>query len=225
MSLDYIFRLARYIESNHINSLLYVCYDNLDSIENFEQLSIFDNTLTSLRKNLDDYINATMVNYQNIPLPHFIIFATYRKITATKVELTHHSERGDDFPEYNQYIYHVDISHIYSFNEIIKKRKKYFSDYIARRQLSGQDLIEALSVSNDLTKMDFVHNKYAGLWNNNYRTCSSILNRIFHDHKATAQKCNALNIDGYDETNYTYYGASAIFLGIVCKVFNIVDEI
>lgn len=220
LALDYVFRLARYIESNHNNSLLYICYDNMDSIENSDQLNIFDNTLVSFRKNLDDYINTTQNNYSGFPLPRFVILTTYRKITATKVELSVHSERGDDFPEYNQYIYHIEASHLYSFHDIIKKRQEYFSVYIDRRKLSGDELKDKLSSSIKLTKMDFVYNKYAGLWNNNYRTCSNILNRIFTNYMDITKQCIDFDVDGYDDTSCTYYGASAVFLGIVCKIFH-----
>lgn len=224
LALDYILRLSKYIVSeNHDNPLLFVCYDNMDSIENFDELNNFDNTLISLRKNIDDYINNTGNNYIRIPKPHFIIMATYRKITASKVELFSYSERMDDHSEYNQYIQYMDISHVYSFYNIIHRRKKYFSEYIIRRKLDGKELLDKLSIVNRLTKTEFVHNRYAGLWNNNYRTCSSILNRILSKYQQDAQKCVDFinsNIDGYDEENSAYFGASAIFLSLVCKIFN-----
>ena len=114
LALDYVFRLARYIESDsHDNSVLYICYDNMDAIENFDELNAFDNTLVSLRKNIDDYINITTDNYKDIPTPQFVIIATYRKITAAKVDLSSYSERIDDYSEYNNFIQYVDASHVY----------------------------------------------------------------------------------------------------------------
>ena len=224
LALDYVFRLARYIESDsHDNSVLYICYDNMDAIENFDELNAFDNTLVSLRKNIDDYINITTDNYKDIPTPQFVIIATYRKITAAKVDLSSYSERIDDYSEYNNFIQYVDASHVYSYFRIINKRKEYFANYIKRRQLNGGKVLNKLEIADILTNTEFVHNRYAGLWNNNYRTCSSILDKILRNYFPEAKICTdfvLINLDGYDETNSTYYGASAIFLSLVCKIFN-----
>lgn len=224
LSLDYVLRLAKYIEAHtHDNNLLYVCYDNMDSIENFDDLNKFDNTLVALRKNIDEYIDKSIDNYNSMPIPRFIIMATYRKITAAKVELAFYSERVDDYAEYNQYIQYVDASHTYSYYSIIGKRKDYFSNYIERRKLDRKDLLDKLSVANELTRMEFVRNRYAGLWNNNYRTCSTILHKIFMSYPHQARICIDFvekRIDGYDENGVAYFGASAIFLSLVCKIFN-----
>lgn len=222
LALDYLFRLSKYIESDH-NSLLYICYDNMDSIENFDELNVFDNTLVSLRKNIDEYINHTLENYEGMPIPRFIIMTTYRKITAAKVDLSVYSERMDDHSEYNQYIQYIDASHVYSYYNIIDSREKYFSDYIKRRKLDGQALLNKLSMIDELTNAEFVHNRYAGLWNNNYRTCSTIMDKIFQSYDHEAEICKSLinqKVDGYDEKSCTYFGASAIFFSLVCKIFN-----
>lgn len=224
LTLDYVFRLSAYIVAkNHDDALLYICYDNMDSIENFDDLNKFDNTLVALRKNIDDYINKTYDNYQGMPIPRFVIMATYRKITAAKVELSFYSERVDDYAEYNQYIQYVDASHAYSYYSIISNRKNYFSNYIMRRRYDANELLNKLSIANNLTKMEFVRNRYAGLWNNNYRTCSTILHKIFVSYFDEAKICIDFvdkKIDGYDEEGVAYLGASAIFLSLVCKIFN-----
>lgn len=221
LTLDYILRLSNYIKSDrHNDSVLYVCYDNLDSIENSEELNEFANILVSMRKNIDDYLNASFYNYSDIMIPRFVIISTYRKITAAKVESSIHMERIDDYSEYNQYI---DASHFYSYYNIIEKREEYFSKYIKNRQLSGNVLLEELQIIKKLIKTDFIRNKYAGLWNNNYRTCSTIFDRILKNYYVQAKECEKFidkDIDGYDEFCSVYYGASAIFLSLVCKIFH-----
>ena len=224
LALDYVLRLSSYIKSDKKNNpLLYVCYDNLDAIENSEELKEFANILVSMRKNIDDYINVTFHNYNGMMLPHFIIISTYRKITAAKVESSIHSERIDDYSEYNQYIQYIDASHFYSYYSIIEKREEYFSRYIKDRQLNGEVLLDELHTIKKLIRTDFVRNKYAGLWNNNYRTCSTIFDKILKKYYRQAKDCERFidkNIDGYDEFSSVYYGASAIFLSLVCKIFH-----
>lgn len=224
LALDYVLRLSSYIKSDRKNdSVLYVCYDNLDSIENSEELNEFANILISMRKNIDDYLNATLYNYSGMMVPHFIIISTYRKITAAKVESSIHMERIDDYSEYNQYIQYIDASHFYSYYSIIEKREEYFSEYIKNRQLSGKVLLDELQIIKNLIKTDFIRNRYAGLWNNNYRTCSTIFDRILKKYYGQAKDCEKFidkDIDGYDEFCSVYYGASAIFLSLVCKIFH-----
>lgn len=80
LALDCVFRLAEYSKGNSKNSALYICYDNLDAIENFDELIKFHNTLIALRRNVDKYIEKIDENFVNLPIPHFVIIATYRKI-------------------------------------------------------------------------------------------------------------------------------------------------
>lgn len=224
LALDYVLRLSSYIKSDKQNDpILYVCYDNLDSIENSDELNEFANILISMRKNIDDYINVTLYNYSGMMIPHFVIISTYRKITAAKVESSINMERIDDYSEYNQYIQYIDASHFYSYYSIIEKREEYFSKYIKNRQLNGKVLLDELQAIKKLIKTDFVRNKYAGLWNNNYRTCSTIFDRILKKYYRQAKDCEKFiekDIDGYDEFCSVYYGASAIFLSLVCKIFH-----
>ncbi len=224
LALDYVFRLSYYITSDkHDNSLLYVCYDNMDSIENSRELKKFANILVSMRKNIDEYINETYKNYHGMMMPHFVIITTYRKITAAKIESSIHCERIDDYSEYNQYIQYVDASHFYSYYDIIEKREEYFSKYIKERRLNGDILLSELSTIKKLIKTDFVHDRYAGLWNNNYRTCSTIFHRIIKKYYQQVKACESFidkRIDGYDESSSVFYGASAIFLSLICKVFH-----
>lgn len=224
ITLDYIFRLSTYINSDkHDNPILYVCYDNLDSIEDCEKLKAFSDILVSMRKNIDDYINLTSRNYNGFMIPRFVIITTYRKITAAKIESAINSERIDDYSEYNQYIQYIDASHFYSYYNIIENRGKYFSQYIRKRRLKGEKLLDELRTIKKIIKSNFVRNRYAGLWNNNYRSCSTIFDRILKNYYREAKMCVKFidkEIDGYDELNSVYYGSSAIFLSLVCKIFH-----
>lgn len=221
LSLDYVFRIAKYMAGDKESNALYVCYDNMDAIENFDDLQIFDNTLISMRRNIDSYINKVWSNRDDEP-PRFIILATYRKITAAKVELRWHSERCDDFGEDKRFLYYVDVSKIYRYDEIVKNRRDYIKSIIDEQKISAQDLMEKLDVVVDLSKVGFVQNRYAGLWNNNYRTCGDIMQLLIQDYGVELDGCIDLmlnNLDGYDEDVFFYYGASSVFLSLICKTF------
>lgn len=222
LSLDFILRIAQYLVRKD-RSLIYLCYDNMDSIENFYDLNIFDNTLISMRHNIDNYINDTLRNYKDIPVPRFIIIATYRKITAARVELAIHSERHEDFSEDNQFVFRIDASHLYNYYQIVEKRKRYFDKYFEEENIDVKELRSELEKAVSLFGMTFVENRYAGLWNNNYRSCSDILQVLFDECETDILGCLELlnnKIDGYDESLLSYYGASALFLRAICAVFS-----
>lgn len=223
LAIDYLFRIAKYIVANgNDTAMLYVCYDNMDAIENFEELRNFDNTLISIRRNIDTYINHTFQNYNDIPIPRFIILATYRKITAARVELTTHSERCDDYGEDNRFIQYIDASHLYDYRVLVEKRHNYFKSYIRKKNIQVPTLQKRLDMTKKLIKMYFVDQKYSGLWNNNYRTCSDILKEIFNNYESEIKDCIELadkKIDGYNSVYSSSSGASAIFLNLICRVF------
>lgn len=222
LALDYLFRIAKYITVDHYDDLLYVCYDNMDAIENFDELMSFDNTLVSIRRNIDSYIGSIEDCFGDLPVPHFVILATYRKITVAKVDLKQRSERGDDYKEYNRFIYYIDASHLYRYQELVRNRRNYYSTYTKERSIEAQGLLNTLNKIVQLSEMYFIQKRYAGLWNNNYRVSSDIMQIIFYDYDKDVSKCLDLldeHLDGYDESNSAYYGASAVFLNLICKVF------
>lgn len=221
LALDYVYRIARYIILKD-SRILYVCYDNMDSIENFEELSIFDNTLISMRHNIDCYINKTLENFEQISIPRFVILATYRKITAARVELATHSERHEDFSEDNRFVQYLDACHLYNYQTLIHKRKEYFVEFFRNERVDKMRIFSKLDMSVRLSDVTFVQKRYAGLWNNNYRTCSDILYEILQDHESEIEECLYVldkKSDGYSIKQSAYFGASSIFLRIVCEIF------
>lgn len=225
LSLDYLLRIAVYIAHPiEENRKIYVCYDNMDSIENFDELKTFDNTLTAIRRNIDNYINliaGSKFYAKRIKRPTFVIISTYRKITAAKVEINNQAERCEDPASENKYIYYIDASHNYRYQDIVISRGKYFRSLFEK---SGEDLssiLEKLKTAESLTNINFIQNRYAGFWNNNYRTCVSIMADALENHSSETTECINLfesNEDGYDNDGLANIGASSIFMGIICKI-------
>lgn len=134
LAVDYIFRIARYL-INPEQRILYVCYDNMDAIENIDDLMKFDRTIISMRRNIDIFINDFFTNLE-IESPRFVILATYRKITASKLKSSYRAERAEDFGhEDMDYVYYIDGSCFYHYEDFIKNRRDYFSCLIHPRTL------------------------------------------------------------------------------------------
>ena len=150
-----------------------------------------------------------------------------------EVKLDKAAEAGD-----NAFVYHIDATSIFSYSKIVAKREAFFVQYLkSASNISEQarhKLINELSSWNALNQsLAIMNNRYAGLWNKNYRTCSHIANKLYSESSYDfASHVNFIENrktpDGYDTSNddegnpvlCTYYGGSAILLSSVCKVFN-----
>lgn len=243
LALDYLFRLAMY--KNRMLETLYVCYDNLDAIEDAEDLKSFDDDLAEFSWVIDGFITYLQQEnfFSDLPIPHFVIMATYRKITAVmaKISETAYKEVSLDkrtSAEKNEFIFHIDATSAFSYRKIVEKRKQYFEHYFKAvphlSEAAKEKILHQLTSWNKLNqKLEIMHDRYACLWNKNYRTCSLIANELYekpsYDFLTCADFIEKSKInDGYstfevEDSNNTpgsYYGGSAIILSNVCKVFH-----
>lgn len=241
LALDYILRLSMF--KNKIINKLYICYDNLDAIEDASDLKIFDDNLATFRRFLDGFIvyicNTSL--FEDSIMPHFIIMATYRKITASlaDIESTVYKEVEIDKSTGNKNnLLHIDATSAFSYSSIVRKRNKYFKSYFENLNNISDKAKYALMDSFDSwdklnQNLEIMNDRYACLWNKNYRTCSLIANELYTDKFYDFSKSvdfikNSNGHDGYDTSKddegnnvlCTYYGSSAIILSNVCKVFH-----
>ena len=242
LALDYILRLSMY--KNRIIEQLYICYDNLDAIEDADDLINFDSIIVDFTRTIDGFIDEIYSKelFNDLPTPHFIILATYRKITANIAELSKiykevALDQYEDIYHRNR-IKYIDATSVFSYKKIVQKRMDYFNIHLSGVFGLSVDKIEQLikflkswnTLNNNLVIMN---ERYSGLWNKNYRTCSLIANELFSEEEYKFTDCvdfidNDSSPDGYEETHdetgenllCSYYGGSAILLSNVCKVFN-----
>lgn len=243
LALDYLFRLSMY--KNRMLDKLYVCYDNLDAIEDAKDLKYFDDELIKFKYCIDDFI-ALLQNkkfFSGLRTPHFVIIATYRKITAIMANISDSVYKEVSMDKYaganqGQFIYHIDATSAFSYSKIVDKRKRYFEQYFKAAvnisKAAKEKIIEDLLSWSKLNQnLEIMHNRYARLWNQNYRTCSLIANELYREPSYQfPQYVNYIDNlkinDGYSfakdsEGNNilcSYYGGSAIILNSVCKVFH-----
>ena len=245
LALDYLLRLSMY--KNRMIKKLYICYDNLDAIEDATDLSCFDEVLASFRAFIDSYIFLLQKNgfFNDLPTPHFVVLATYRKITAVVANIAKTAykevkkDNGAGF-NHNKTIYYIDATSTFSYSKIVAKRHAFFKEYFKNipeicisREKKEVILNNFFSWSTLNKKLEIMNDRYACLWNKNYRTCSLIANKLYAESEFkfsnSVEFINSSPInDGYDISNddegsnilCTYYGSSAILLSNVCKVLN-----
>ena len=240
LAVDYFLRLALW--KHRIIKSLYICYDNLDAIEDAADLKDFDNKLVAFRDKFDYFLadNSTLFHGE---VPHFVILATYRKITSVLANLDTYSEVRADIPGITKKknIIRIDATSAFSYKEIVNKRKQYFERYFktypflparTRKVINGE--MTKLREWNVLNKnLKIMQDRYSVLWNKNYRTCSLIADILFSDDKYDFNSYvkfikRLSTFDGYNEQRddkgntilCSYFGKSAILLNSVCRVFN-----
>lgn len=238
LCVDYLWRLSQYFtDEKSYNKYMYVCYDNLDSIMNYDLLCTFKEQLISFRNNLNVYISKLNSKIKHIPkfqkkvrnrIKPFVIFSTYRKITAVRSN-NKNREMLDDIVANNAYIKLIDVSRQYNFTRIAEKRITHFSAKLITINICGskaKTLISQMKIVNDLKKMTFVKTIYSGLWNNNLRSCSNVLSDLIEYYGVEINKCRNLckeNFDGHIQDKYCYYGASSLFLYAICKLLKKIE--
>ena len=243
LALDYLFRLSMF--KNRIIEKLYICYDNLDAIEDADDLSNFDDILVDFRQLIDEFIDSVCNNgfFTGRHVPRFVILATYRKITANIAKISETKYREVEFDRNNAInnngiVFHIDPTSAFSYKKIVSQRKEYFIrkfksmpniSKCKRKKLTDQ--ITSWEMLNQ--KLAVMTDRYSCLWNKNYRTCSLIANELYNKSNYNFKKCinfieqNYIG-DGHeeliDDTNcsilHTLYGGSSIILSCICKVFN-----
>lgn len=235
LCIDYLWRLAQYLsDTKFYRKYMYVCYDNLDSIMNYDLLCNFKDQLITFRNNLSSYIlelNTIIEMYSKLydneinKVQPFIIFSTYRKITAIR-SINKNTEMLDDIISNKAFVKVIEVSKQYNFTKIAERRIRHFSSKLHTTNICGSKagkLIQQMKTVDELKRMMFVKTIYAGLWNNNLRSCSNVLSDLIEFYDEEVDKCKALckeNFDGHIQDKYCYYGASSIFLHVICKLLN-----
>ena len=239
-AIDYFFRIALW-KLRKIKHL-YICYDNLDAIEDASDLKDFDDKLISFVNRMDYFVQTNGNFFDNI-LPHFVIMATYRKITTILAELDKESynEVRIDIPRRRKvdYVKRIDATSAFSYKKIVEKRKSYFVHYFETSRLDQETdkainkQLKKLKEWDELnSSLEIMQDNYSVLWNRNYRTCSFIADLLFSDPDYDFERYidfikKLPSVDGYNAEEYnngdnilcTYFGKSAILLNSVCRVF------
>lgn len=233
--IDCILRLAKYIIDINEPETLVICYDNLDAIEDNLELYQFDDVLIAVKENLNRYLSATQDNYIKADKadPHFIFFATFRKITAVNVGLYENAglhekdnkenETYTDRREKLENVCYIDGSHLFDFTDIINNRYKFLKKALPPKERCEETgkIIAQVGMAVELCKTEFAKTGFSSLWNNNIRTSSDILDFIITEYYDDANDCIRLskdNSDLYDNRINIASGASAVLLSIIFKV-------
>lgn len=228
LATDFLLRLAQYIVFNE-RSYLYVAYDNLDAIDYPDVLEKFDDELVAFIDNLNTYIDIIypiiMNKYGSCERkPAFAVFATYRKITASRVNLQRHEVKTEN-KDINSCIHRMDVSEYYNYCDIVNNKATFFLEE-ARKKHIKFPAANNLKMVVELNNAKIIRERYKAFWNHNFRGCANIMQKIVTNRKSCVPKGLELIKRNCDEEKHMedlnvwlFTGASSIFLRIICDLF------
>ncbi len=164
LCVDYLWRLSQcLVDFNTYRKYMYVCYDNLDSIMNYNLLCGFKDQLITFRNNLNKYILKLNSNIRTKKKSYgnnvnkirtFVILATFRKITAIRAT-NRNTEMLDDIILNEKYVKVIEVSNQYKFTQIAQKRINHFSAKLRTINICGkntENLIDQMKAASELKK-------------------------------------------------------------------------
>lgn len=235
LCIDYIWRIAQINNINKNTERIFVCYDNLDVIEDFQALADFINELENFKTNISNFRNE----YEGeLKIPYFTIFTTCRNITSAKlnanglwipsIKIKEEAIKSDsnEASERNQRksnVIKIDLSHLYSYEKMMKKRAYYFANHL-EKMVDNRDVEKLKNMLDNVLKLPegaFNEINYSGLWNHNLRACNNVLNRIIYDYPqyydSLVKEYNTQIKNKYEDS---ISANTSILLHLIIKILN-----
>ncbi|GHU77915.1 hypothetical protein AGMMS49992_27180 [Clostridia bacterium] len=228
LTIDYLWRVYVYNEVTKNDEMLYVVYDNLDLVDRNQM--IFGELVSCIFPLLHDIDSFSLDRYNTFSPLRIIIPA--RKISYGILNDFLAGHRIDINVRY----WHKDISDIYSYSDIIKKRVA----YVEERRLNNNplrisnDSLSYMRMISKLCQVGFVNTKYKKMFNYNYRECVdeffyfkqiSEIEKSLSVVEKLASSTPPIDEDPNDNEFdiKTHSGASALFLRAILDDFENVD--
>lgn len=235
LAIDFAVRLSQYLIIKD-KTALYVCYDNLDAIDDLAVLQKFHYSIVVFITRVNKYFNTTIKMLREryeVRNLSFFIFVTYRKITATRVHSQFNNEVIVEEAGDPSHIYEFDISDDYNYSDIIDAKVKFFMKF-AKDSPDNLRISREMKSLSTLNTLKVLKNDYQSFWNNNFRGCADVLDNISSNQTSAIEAIIRLanqNEDSMHNILYTatkiYIGASSIFLRTIYNLFSngdILDE-
>lgn len=229
LSTDFAWRLAQYLAMKD-KTILYVCYDNLDAIDNLTVLQNFHQSIVVFITRVNKYFKEAYNDFKSlyeISYPQFYMIVTYRKITATRVSNQNtvreviNEEAGDP-----SHICQFDISTDYNYSNIVSAKVKYFAK-LAKKNNVNLKITSDMRLLNKLNSLQIIRADYQAFWNHNFRGCADVMDDITTNQASAIKVIDKLITQQEDYKNdithtntQIYTGASSIFLRTIYNLFN-----
>lgn len=223
-AIDCLWRIAQnktYIDSGEKemgNALFFICFDNLDAIDDIEMCRGFIKNLCEFKINLDECLYNLNKNHREYYIHTFTFFVTCRNVTWGRMHLSEFAE-DDSASDDNPHLLDYDISAFYEYVDIVTERIKYFTG-LGKRNKQAQKILAEMEMTRQLNDMRYIRDRFKPLFNYNYRKCIEVINYIIRNAYNYVEESIQLASHSADfEDDGIYSGSSSVFFRMVFDYF------
>lgn len=224
LAIDCIWRIAIHSYERKIkytkfgDSVFFVCFDNLDAIDNIDLCRDFLKKMCEFKINLDECMFGLNKMHPEYDVKTFTFFITCRNVTWGRLHLSEYVE-DDDGGDISTHLCDYDISPFYEYVDIVKRRIDYYSNK-ANNNPQALDLIKDMNIIENLNQMLFLKERFKPLFNYNYRKCIDVICELIPTYRNYFSETLALVNHNYDtNSDGVYSGSSSIFFRMVFEYF------
>lgn len=200
------------------DSVFFICFDNLDAIDNIEICREFLKDMCVFKINLDDCLFGLNKMHREYDVKTFTFFITCRNVTWGRLHLSEYVE-DDDGGDRSIHLCDYDISAFYEYVDIVKGRIDFYSDK-AHNNPQAIKIIENMNLIEELNQMLFLKDRFKPLFNYNYRKCIDVICELIPIYRHYLEETISLVKSNQDiNSDGVYSGSSSIFFRIVFEYF------
>ncbi len=199
-------------------AMFFICFDNLDAIDNIDMCREFIKNMCEFRTNLDECLYLLNKNHAEYDIKTFTFIITCRNVTWGRLHLSEYAE-DDDAGDISSHLCDYDISSFYEYVDIVKGRIEYYTT-MANGNQKAQKILDEMETIQKLNNMRYVKERFKPLFNYNYRKCVDVITHILR--KSPVYLKEAIDLAGHDlfsVNDKVYSGSSSIFFRLVFDYF------
>lgn len=224
LSIDCLWRIAFHANEKLKNrktfkdAMFFICFDNLDAIDNVDICRDFIKKLCEFRTNLDECLYQIDKHHKEYKVKTFVFILTCRNVTWGRLHLSEYAE-DDDAGDISTHLCDYDISKFYEYVDIVEERIKYYSK-IANNSPKALKILNEMILIKKLNNMRYIKERFKPLFNFNYRKCIDVITHMLR--KSESYLNEAIDLAGHDSysaDDYVYSGSSSIFFRLVFDYF------
>lgn len=200
------------------DSVFFVCFDNLDAIDDIDICRDFLKKMCEFKINLDSCMFEMNKKHREYDIKTFTFFITCRNVTWGRLRLSEYVE-DDDGGDISTHLCDYDISAFYEYVDIVKGRIDFYS-HKANNSPYAMEILNDMKLIEDLNEMLFVKERFKPLFNYNYRKCIDVICEILPAYKGYLKETVELVKKNHDtNSDGVYSGSSSIFFRMVFEYF------
>ncbi len=200
------------------NSVFFICFDNLDAIDDIDACRDFLKKMCEFKINLDECLYILNKNHKEYDIKTFTFFITCRNVTWGRLHLSEYVE-DDDGGDISTHLCDYDISAFYEYVDIVKSRIDYYSKK-ANNNPQAIQILNDMSLIEELNQMLFVKERFKPLFNYNYRKCIDVICEILPLYRRYLKETVLLVENALDSSSDgVYSGSSSVFFRMVFEYF------